>query len=169
MTFEQPCELPSAETNNIIDSKGFWWLYVTLRIAVFLLCLSSGVHCTLVSYSGYVDAIFSHHLRKETDSVSEKLCFLVLRISDDGQNRKPQYFWSNTYLSKSVPVLETMLQNINYFKNPQKWYFNSNTIILIRWVVLASVNDLKLNDVNISPTHFPISVVTLAPETWGGV
>jgi hypothetical protein len=34
-----------------------------------------------------------HSLRTETDAVSEKLCFLVSRIPDDGQNPKTQRFW----------------------------------------------------------------------------
>jgi hypothetical protein len=36
---------------------------------------------------------FPPHLKTETDSVSETLCFLVSRILDDGRSPKTQQFW----------------------------------------------------------------------------
>jgi hypothetical protein len=40
----------------------------------------------------------SPHLRTETSSVSETLCFLVFRIPDDGQSPETQWFWDQDKL-----------------------------------------------------------------------
>jgi hypothetical protein len=43
----------------------------------------------------------SPHLRTETDPVSERLCFPVSRISDDGQSLKKTVFLAHNYCPSS--------------------------------------------------------------------
>jgi hypothetical protein len=48
----------------------------------------------------------SLHMRRETDPVSETMCFLVFRIPDDGRSPQTQYFWV-LYTIRQKPLEST--------------------------------------------------------------
>jgi hypothetical protein len=54
--------------------------------------------------------VFRHHLRTETDPVSETLCSVVFRIPDDGQSPKP-FTNSNVRTLKNLQLQSPIEQN----------------------------------------------------------
>jgi hypothetical protein len=79
----------------------------------------------------------SHHLRTETDTVSETLCFLLFRIPDDGQSPEPQWFCNTPPLNPfrfSVGALGRKVSGS--IPDRVMTFFNWRSII--RWLTLLS-------------------------------
>jgi hypothetical protein len=74
-------------------------LRICCRGNVFTESLPGNIPALWFNYSGFLTSWSQHNrclsinLRTETDKVSETLCFLVLRISDDGPSLKTHSFW----------------------------------------------------------------------------